>query len=598
VSAPPNLPSAPAPGADAGAGAAAPLRLPPTAAFIWRLSTYHPLPQVASGLCWVAFHSWPLFPGLLARAFFDALTGAAPAGPSPATIVAVMVALALARAGFVYGDLRVGTLVGFRSRGLLQRNLLARILARPGAQALPVSPGEALSTFRDDVNTMWGAGWVFDVAGFAVFALGGLAILLAIDQRVTLLVFLPIVAVIVLAHVARTRLRRLRERSRAATGRVTGALGEVFGAVQAIQVAGAETRVTDHLRRLGDARRRAMLGDRLLELGLDAAFANTASLGAGLTLLVAASAMRDGSFTVGDFALFATYLMQVAEMTGFLGWIVSTYQQMGVSFRRGVTLLQGAPPLSLVAHHPVPLRPGDDGPRPLAPRPAAHPEADDRLRRLEVVGLTSRHPGSGRGIVDVSFALEPGSVTAVAGRVGAGKTTLLRAVLGLVESQAGEVRWNGRALRDPGGYLVPPRVAYTPQVPALLSGTVRENLLLGLPAAPPEVQRAARRAALDRDLAALPHGLDTVVGAGGVRLSGGQALRAALARMYVRRASLLVLDDVSSALDVETEALLWERLFALVADEGVACLVATHRPAVLRRADRVVTLEAGRVAGA
>ena len=63
----------------ASASEAAPPRLPPTAAFVWRLSTFHPLPQVASGLCWVAFHSWPLFPGLLARAFFDALTGAAPA---------------------------------------------------------------------------------------------------------------------------------------------------------------------------------------------------------------------------------------------------------------------------------------------------------------------------------------------------------------------------------------------------------------------------------------------------------------------------------------------------------------------------------------
>jgi ATP-binding cassette subfamily B protein len=585
--------------APAGAASSGAPKLPPTAAFIWRLSTYHPLPQVVSGLCWVAFHSWPLFPGLLARAFFDALTGAAPAGPTPATIVAVMVALALARAGFVFGDLQVGTLAGFRSRGLLQRNLLARILARPGAQALPVSSGEALSTFRDDVDTMWGAGWVFDVVGFAVFAAGGLAILLSVDQRVTLLVFLPIVAVILLAHVARARLRRLRERSRAATARVTGALGEVFGAVQAIQVAGAEARVTDHLRRLGDTRRRAMLGDRLLELGLDAAFANTASLGAGLTLLVAASAMRAGTFSVGDFALFATYLMQVAEMTGFLGWIVSTYQQMGVSFRRGVALLQGAPPLTLVAHHPVPLRPGEAGPRPpaAAPAPVAGGTGDDRLRRLEVVGLTSRHPGSGRGIEGVSFSVEPGSLIAVTGRVGAGKTTLLRAVLGLVESQAGEVRWNGRPLRDRGGFLVPPRVAYTPQVPALLSGTVRENLLLGLRAAPDDLHRAVWRAALDRDLAALPDGLDTVVGARGVRLSGGQALRAALARMYVRRASLLVLDDVSSALDVETERLLWERLDALLREEGVACLVATHRPAVLRRAARVLVLEEGRVAG-
>jgi ATP-binding cassette subfamily B protein len=97
------------------------------------------------------------------------------------------------------------------------------------------------------------------------------------------------------------------------------------------------------------------LRDRLLGLTLDAVFGNTASLGAGLTLLVAASKMRSGAFTLGDFALFATYLMQVKDMTGFLGWIVTTYQQMGVAFRRAVTLLQGAPASSLVAHHPVHL---------------------------------------------------------------------------------------------------------------------------------------------------------------------------------------------------------------------------------------------------
>jgi ATP-binding cassette subfamily B protein len=558
---------------------------------------------VASGLCWILFHSWPLFPGLLAKAFFDALAGAGqPAGLTPAGVVALMVALALARAGFVYADLRVGALAGFRSRGLLQRNLLARILERPGARALPVSPGEALSTFRDDVEAMWGAGWVFDVVGFAVFAGGGLVILLWVDPRVTLLVFLPIVAVILLAHLARTRLRRLRERSREATARVTGALGEVFGAVQAIQVAGAEARTTAYLRRLGDERRRASLSDQLLELGLEAVFANTASLGAGLTLLVAASAMRAGAFSVGDFALFATYLMQVAEMTGFLGWIVGTYQQMGVAFRRGVALLQGAPPESLVAHHPVPIRGGEAGPLvPDGQAPATlgdegAPAGGTPRPRLEVVGLTYRHPGPGRGVEDVSFVLERGSVTAVTGTIGAGKTTLLRATLGLLEPEAGEVRWDGRRVEDPAAFLVRPRVAYTPQVPALLSGTLRENILLGLDARAETLSRAVARAALERDLAAFPDGLDTVVGARGVRLSGGQALRAAAARMFVREASLLVLDDVSSALDVETETLLWERLFSLVERQGVTCLVVSHRPRVLRRADQVLALCDGRIA--
>ena len=558
---------------------------PSTAFFQWRLLAYRPLPQVFSGLCWILFHSWPLFPGLLARAFFDALAGAAPAGCTVGTIVGLVLLLALARVGFVYGDVLVGADTAFRLGGLLRRNLFTRILARPGARALPGSAGEALSTLRDDVETMWGAGWAFDVVGFLVFAGGGIAILLATDARVTILVFAPLVAVIALAHVARGRLRRLREESRAATARVTGALGEIFGAVGAIQVAGAEERVVTHLRRLGDERRRATLRDRLLGLVLDAIFAGTAGLGTGLTLLVAASALRAGTFTVGDFALFATYLLQVTAMTGFLGWIVVTYQQMGVAFRRGIALLQGAPPRDLVAHHQIIL----SGPLPALPTPAK--TADDRLTRLEVVGLTLRHPASGGGVEDISFTLERGSFTVIAGRIGAGKTTLLRALLGLLEPQAGVVRWNGRPVADPAQFFVPPRAAYTAQAPTLLSGTLRENILLGLPDEGDGLVRAARNAALERDLAGFPDGLETVVGARGVRLSGGQIQRTAAARMLVREPELLVVDDLSSALDVETEALLWRRVFAL----DTTCLVVSHRRAVLERADQILVLENGRL---
>lgn len=569
--------------------------MPSTAFFIKRISTYHPLPQVISGLFWILFHSWPLFPGLVAKAFFDTLEGRAPAGLSLESIVALIVALALARAGFVYGDVWVSTTVGLRIRGLLQHNLLARILERPGAQALPCSVGEAISTMRDDVETMWGAGWVFDVVGYASFAVGGLAILLWVDAQVTLLVFIPIVAVITLSHVVRTRLQSVREQSREAAAQVTGALGEIFGAVQAIQVAGAEDQVIAHLRRLGDERRRLALRDRLLGLTLDAVFGNTASLGAGLTLLVAASKMRSGAFTLGDFALFATYLMQVKDMTGFLGWIVTTYQQMGVAFKRAVTLLQGAPASSLVAHHPVYLT----GPLP-ALTPVAK-KASDRLDTLEIVGLTLRHPGSGRGIEDISFKLERGSLTVITGRIGSGKTTLLRAVLGLLEPQAGEVRWNGRRIEHPASFLVPPRVAYTPQVPTLLSGTLRENILLGHAAehdsARTEVEqdttlaRAVRSAVLERDLEGFPDGLETVIGARGVKLSGGQIQRTAAARMFVREPELIVLDDLSSALDVETERMLWQRIF----EQQSTCLVASHRRAALERADQILVLEDGRI---
>jgi len=541
----------------------------------------------ACAVLWILYHSWHLTLGLLAKAFFDVLEGGAQAGLSLQSIVILIAAAGIAKVGFIYGGGLSWALLTFDSQGLLQRNLLARILERPGARALPASVGEAISTLRDDVEVMSEmAGWVFNAIAGLVFAVGGMAILLWVNARVALLVLIPIALVIAASHVARVRLERVREESRKGTAQVTGFIGEIFAAVQAVQVARAEERVIARLRHLSKERQGAVLRDRFVTLTLDAIFAHTASLGVGLTLLVAASAMRAGEFTVGDFALFASYFMQVAEYTQFLGYLIAMYRQSGVSFQRAAALLQGAPSRDLVAHQPLYLR----GALPeLGPVAKA---GGDRLQRLEVNGLTVRYPESGRGIDGVSFAIDRGSVTAITGRVGAGKTTLLLALLGLLEPQAGEVRWNGQRVADLARFLVPPRVAFTPQVPTLLSGTVRENILLGLADERERLERAVHSAVLEHDLGELPCGIDTEIGVRGVKLSGGQVQRTAAARTFVREPELLIFDDLSSALDVETERELWRRAFA----RETTYLVVSHRRAVLERADQILLLKDGRIA--
>lgn len=559
--------------------------MPSTAFFAWRIVLYEKLSYGVIALGWILFHSWHVIPGLLAKAFFDALEGKAAAGLTLESVVALVVAAGIAKVVILFCAVRPPRAPWrFRIENLLRRNIVSRILGRPGARALPRSVGETISTLRDDTEPMSLMGdWAYDALAGLIFLVVGIAILLSVDTRVTLLVFVPIVVVIVLAHVVRTRLERVREQSREATAQVTGSIGEIFGAVQAIQVAGAEDKVIAHLRRLGDQRRHAMLRDRLQSLSLDAIFANTASLGAGLTLLVAASAMRDGQFSVGDFALFATYLMQVSEYTGFLGYLIATYRQSGVSFGRAVELLQGAPAKDLVAHHSLYLE---------GKSPALKPMIkNDHLNTLEVIGLTLHHPDTGRGIEDVSFRIERGSLTVISGRIGSGKTTLLRAMLGLLEPQAGEVRWNGQRIEELAKFLVPPRVAYTAQVPTLISGTLRENILLGLAPDDDRLAHAVRSAALERDVAVFADGLETVIGTRGMKLSGGQIQRTAAARMFVREAELLIFDDLSSALDVETEQILWQRLF----ERRSTCLVVSHRRAVLERADQILVLDEGRI---
>src|SRR5260221_671695 len=219
-----------------------------------------------------------------------------------------------------------------------------------------------------------------------------------------------------------------------------------------------------------------------------------------------------------------------------------------------------------------------------------------RFRRLNeqrrTAMLADRHPQSGHGIAAVDLRLPRGTLTVVTGRTGSGKTTLLQALLGLLPREAGEVRWNGHVVDDASSFLVPPRAAYTAQVPRLFSETLKQNILLGLPDDPAALAAAVRGAVLEHDVQALEAGLETPVGTRGVQLSGGQVQRTAAARMLVRGAAVLVIDDLSSALDVETERVLWERLFA---SGTVTCLAVSHRRVALRRANHIVVLKEGHV---
>ena len=552
-----------------------------------------------------------MVPGLLAREYFNLLSGAAPARFDLTGLIVLLIASALGRMFFYLLLPMTNTTFVYTCGALLRKNMLARILQRPGARALPASSGEAVSRFRDDIDeTLWSVMHFNDTIALTAFAAIAMTIMLRINAWITVAVLLPLVLIVVVTRRVSERIEQYRKASREATGAVTGYLGEIFGAAQAVKIAGAETRIIRRFGALNDQRRATGVRDKLFSEILESIFANTVNVGTGLILLLAATSMRAGTFTVGDFALFVYYLGWISEFTAMFGIVLTRYRQAGVSFERMETLLQGAPPESLVRHSSVHMR----GPLPgIAYPPRAKA---DRLESLEVGGLSFRYPESGRGIEQISFSLRPGSLTVITGRIGSGKTTLLRALLGLLPPDAGEVRWNGRRVEDLGAFFVPPRCAYTAQVPRLFSDTLRDNLLMGLPEDQVDLPAALRLAVLEPDVAHMEHGLDTLVGARGVRLSGGQIQRAAAARMFVRAPELLVFDDLSSALDVETERTLWERLAerqkakgkrqnggADDADDGsftfyllpFTCLAVSHRRTALRRADHIIILKDGRI---
>jgi len=232
-------------------------------------------------------------------------------------------------------------------------------------------------------------------------------------------------------------------------------IAEMFGGVQTLKVAHAEAGAIRHFRMLNERARKAQLKENLFVQTLDTFNRNTANITAGIILLLAAQALRANTFTVGDFTLFVAYLGPISMVPRWFGLIMMRYRQSEVSLERMNELLPTAPHDQLMKDEPLYL----SGSIPDVPQTIK--THADRLRALEVAGLTYIHPTAGRGIRDVNFRVARGSFTVITGRIGSGKTTLLRALLGLLDKNAGEIYWNDERVDDPSTYFLPPRVAYT-----------------------------------------------------------------------------------------------------------------------------------------
>jgi ATP-binding cassette subfamily B protein len=559
-----------------------------TLRILYRLIRYVPWKFIGSVASDIVFFMGRLVLGLIIQQFFNALAGYHFLNPVLWNWLALLVLAALIRAIFMYGGSRMSVGVRFFSAALIQRNLLERVLERPGARAVPGSPGAAISRFRDDTLSIASLNdAIVEMSGLTLFTIIAIIILLHISVEITLLVFLPLTIVIAIVQSMRTRLLKYRKASRQATSELTGAIGEIFGAIQAIQVAGAELDVVKHFDGLNEKRRMLMIRDTVFTNALNSVFGNAVGIGTGVILVLVALSLQSTHLSVGDLALFISYLATVTGFVQTLGTLLAQYVQTKVSHERLTTLMQGAPDEQLVAHKNLYIAGAEPPQLPFLARSDFY-----QLNMLEARNLSYVYPDTGRGINSISLHLTRGSLTVITGRIGSGKTTLLQVLLGLLPRDEGEVYWNGELVADPASFFVPPRSAYTAQVSHLFSDSLKENILLGLPEEHADLQKAIHTAVMERDVAVLEHGVDTIIGARGVKLSGGQAQRTAAARMLVRDAELLIFDDLSSALDVETEQILWERLFE---SEQRTCLVVSHRRAILQRADAIIVLKNGKV---
>jgi ATP-binding cassette subfamily B protein len=539
-----------------------------------------------------------LAPGLIVKTIFDRLSGEGAQNDVNYLwgMIALYLGIELARLFVSIGYEYYGMTFRLLVSSLLRANLIASILRRRSDQPLPVSSGEALNRFRhhEDMGEVTDfPTWIPDQVGKWIAAAIAVVIMARINLIITLVIFIPLFSIILLSRIAWGRLLGTYRQGRLAFDAATGFLGEALDAVQAVKVAGAEQGVVDRLAMLNQARARVEMQEVFYRGLLSALNNSVVNFGIGVMLLMAGTAIGQGTFTVGDFALFVSYLWFTTQVPSEIGTFYGDYKTQAVSIERLMELIRPEPPSVLVEPHPI----YDSGPLPEVTFPVKTPA--DRLASLEVREISYHYPASenGQGLQGVSFRLQRGDFVVITGRVGSGKSTLARILSGLLNPESGEILWNGHPVNDPAAFFRPPRSAYTAQVPRLFSEPLRDNILLGLPEDKIDLPGAIHSSVLESDVAMLERGLDTLVGPRGVRLSGGQVQRSAAARMFVRDPELSVFDDLSSALDVETEQLLWKRLDErrAAANGGLTCLVVSHRRPALRRADWIVVLKDGRV---
>lgn len=565
-----------------------------TAAALWHLIAQHPWLYLRQLLLKIGRQLAFFAPGLIIREYLDYLTGESRLGWGVRELVILLICIALGRIA-VFMSSVYNEWTTFHSTGaVLRGNLFDHLLNQPGATQLPFPPGNVVDRLGEDTGlilrylrfTML-VGAMFTATSTAILIMG------RIDWTLTLIVLIPLILAAIVVNLASRRIEKLRLKKREADGAVTTLLGELFNGVQAIQVGNAQDNVTARFKRLNATRRKAALRDRLFsDVLMIASIDNIANITVGITLLLVGQSIRSGAFTIGDFSLFIFFMPRITDFFFHFGQNLAIFRQTKVSLDRLSALTTTKEPDVVVATKGIDLGAA------LAPMPAEPRGEGERLESLNIEGLSYRFPISSdqeaieNGIVDISFSIKRKSLTVITGPIGSGKTTLLRVLLGLLPRDRGFVSWNGIEIEDLAAFCRPPRVAYTPQVPRLFSDSVLNNILLGQPADLVDLQSSIELAVMTRDIAQLEDGLETVIGPKGVKLSGGQVQRTAAARMFARHPALIVVDDLSSALDVETEEKLWR---GILSRPELTTLAVSHSRLALERADQVITLDRGRI---
>ena len=481
----------------------------------------------------------------------------------PFAVLLVVAPLCLARALYVYPRWWIEVLLRVRMSVMTGQTRQHRLTATP--------PGEVVARAMDaDRFVRYADRWVDLVNGLVI---AGVTALLSRSWLAGAVLLAVMVVSAAASALGRPIAGRSATRSSAARARFGRSLVSALDSARTVKLAARTPQVHAHLHEVDAGRVRAAIFEHRVQAALD---------GVPLVMIQLGVVAAWAGLLTGTWDL-ATALLVANAVNGF-GWFgvvagaVVTEAPGTRSWQRATSRLAAGADL-------MDVPPGVDLLTGAAPTPAPSPR--QALELLELAGVSALHDDGTIGVQGVDLTIERGELVLLLGQVGAGKSSLLAALAGLME-HTGHIRWNGTDVEDAQTFLRPGQVAHVAQVPRVLSGTFADNVRLGHER---EVQGPVAAARMERDVVeAGGHG--ALVGHRGVRLSGGQVQRLALARALATDAELLLADDVSSALDAATEIELWSSL----RERGTTVIGSTSKRAALARADRVVVLHEGAIA--
>ena len=448
-----------------------------------------------------------------------------------------------------------------------KRSILHTILRTDYSAIADRHSGDLIQRLDADAAAVFGAVNTMTTALVNIFVslIGALSALLRLTPVFTVIFVICGLLALGMAYFMRQVMKRLSKESSAATGRVSGFLHEAISKLMVVQALDMAREVEKRTDRTLDDRWLIRKKQRNMNLLTRSGISILSSAGYLVTLLWCAWQLLTGKITPGD----------VTAITA----LVSTLQNSVM----GLPVL--LPQLMTVSASCDRIMELEALPRQMDPDPAKARAMYDTMTGFTADHLTfayDRDPV----MTDVSLTVPKGGLTVIVGQSGIGKSTLLKLLLGLYRPQSGSL-----TIDTPDGPVPVDRstrslFSYAPQGNFLLSGTIRENLTITNPqASEAEIRAALHASALDEYIDTLPLGLQTVLMENGAGLSEGQAQRLSLARAIISGAPVLLLDEVTSALDAATEATVLERICAL---PGRTCIAVTHRPAALALSTSII----------